>query len=93
MSFSCLRVAVLVEQNDLAVMNVVQIPETDISKLRVTLRHLGADPVLGLVGKYKIAWDATVNSLLEEADFFSLAHLLGPETELESSILLAQHCY
>lgn len=44
----------------------------------------------GLMGKHIVAWDATLDAILSEGAFFSLAHVLESEHDLESSILLAK---
>jgi hypothetical protein len=47
----------------------------------------------GRATKYVAAWKACVQNLLEESGFYSLAHVLESEQEIECSLLLASHCY
>ncbi len=51
------------------------------------------DQEFGRAAKYVVAWRCCVQTLLEEAGFYSLAHILETETEIESSLLLASHTY
>jgi hypothetical protein len=60
---------------------------------QVTIRDLLDDPKFGYMAKYGIAWNLTEKALLEEAEFFSLAHILECTTELRCSALLAERAY
>jgi hypothetical protein len=51
------------------------------------------DEHFGLVAKYSIAWSGTVDEVLSESAFFSIAHVLESESELDCSVLLASHLY
>jgi hypothetical protein len=51
------------------------------------------DATLGLALKAYIAWKGIVQHVLEESMFFSIAHILETERELEASVLLAQDGY
>lgn len=44
---------------------------------------------LGRALKERIAWSGTVQSLLEESNFFSIAHILETEADLDASLALA----
>ncbi len=47
----------------------------------------------GQVAKYIVAFKCCVHSLLEDARFYSLAHLLESQNDLECSLLLASNFY
>lgn len=49
--------------------------------------------LFGKVAKYVIAWDGCFRDLLAESAFYSLAHLLEANTEIQCSLLLASHTY
>jgi hypothetical protein len=51
------------------------------------------DASFGFMAKHAIAWDAVVSALLSEDGFFSLPHILEARTELDCSVLLAEHLY
>ncbi len=51
------------------------------------------DTNFGLAAKYAIAWDSVLSAVLSESAFFSLAHVLETDTELDCSVLLASHLY
>ena len=51
------------------------------------------DHRFGQVAKYTLAMKCCILSLLEDAGFYSLAHVLEAESDLECSLLLASHFY
>jgi hypothetical protein len=51
------------------------------------------DHRFGKVAKYTLALKCCIHSLLEDAGFYSLAHVLEAESDLECSLLLASHFY
>jgi hypothetical protein len=51
------------------------------------------DPHFGLVAKYSVALKCCITSLLEDAGFYSLAHILETESDTECSLLLASNFY
>lgn len=51
------------------------------------------DPSFGLMAKHSIAWAAATEALLSDSQFFSLAHILEAEEELNCSVLLAKNLY
>lgn len=51
------------------------------------------DPKFGLMAKYVVAWENTVQAMLMEGAFFSIAHLLESMEEINCSILLASEFY
>jgi len=51
------------------------------------------DDNFGLVAKYATAWDSVLSAILSESAFFSLAHVLETDTELNCSTLLASNLY
>lgn len=51
------------------------------------------DPNFGVMAKYYIAWDGVVSEVLSESAFFSIAHVLESEAEIDCSILLASNLY
>src|SRR2546423_1705604 len=51
------------------------------------------DARFGRVAKYAIALKCCIYSLLEDAGFYSLAHVLESESDMESSLLLASNFY
>jgi len=51
------------------------------------------DKYFGILAKYSICYDAVIENALSEDYFFSIAHLLETQQELDSSILLAQNLY
>jgi hypothetical protein len=83
----------LIEQEDPIIENVhfTEEPEAGRKTASAGLRDLLDDPHFGLMGKYYVAFGGTVAYLTEENEFFSLPHVLEAESELDCSILLAQH--
>src|SRR6266702_1081937 len=55
--------------------------------------NLLEDAQFGRATKYVMAWTSCVQSLLEEAGFYSLAHILESDEEIDCSLLLASHLY
>lgn len=55
--------------------------------------YFSEDDNFSLVAKYAIAWDSVLSAVLSESAFFSLAHVLETDTELNSSMLLASNLY
>lgn len=51
------------------------------------------DAQFGQVAKYAIALKCCIQSLLEDAGFYSLAHVLEAESDLECSLLLVSNFY
>jgi hypothetical protein len=51
------------------------------------------DHRFGQVAKYALALKCCIQSLLEDAGFYSLAHVLEADSDLECSLLLASHFY
>ncbi len=51
------------------------------------------DARFGRVAKYAIALKCCISSLLEDAGFYSLAHVLESDSDMESSLLLASNFY
>jgi len=51
------------------------------------------DPTFGKAAKYIIAWEGCVSALLSENAFYSLAHILEADSEIQCSLLLASHLY
>ncbi len=51
------------------------------------------DAQFGQIAKYAIALKCCIQSLLEDAGFYSLAHILEAESDLECSLLLASNFY
>src|SRR5258707_3417176 len=51
------------------------------------------DATFGKAAKYVIAWEGCVSDLLAESAFYSLAHILESDTEIQCSLLLASHLY
>ncbi len=51
------------------------------------------DEAFGLMAKHAIAWDAIESEVLSESAFFSLAHMLEADSEIECAILLASRLY
>jgi hypothetical protein len=49
--------------------------------------------LFGKAAKYVVAWNTSVQSLLEEDGFYSLAHIRESEDEIECSLLLASNFY
>lgn len=50
-------------------------------------------PPFGKAMQYEIAWKGTVSVILSEGAFFSLAHVLEAEADLDCSLQLAQSSY
>jgi hypothetical protein len=51
------------------------------------------DHSIGQTAKYALALKCCIQSLLEDAGFYSLAHVLEAESDSECSLLLASHFY
>jgi hypothetical protein len=51
------------------------------------------DHWFGQVAKYALAFKCCIQSLLEDAGFYSLAHVLEADDDLNCSLLLASHFY
>ena len=51
------------------------------------------DALFGQVAKYAIAMKCCIHRLLEDAGFYSLAHILESDSDLECSLLLAANFY
>jgi hypothetical protein len=51
------------------------------------------DKNLGMAVKYHIAWGGTIDEVLSESAFFSIAHILESNAELDCSILLSSNLY
>jgi hypothetical protein len=51
------------------------------------------DSNFGLMAKYYVAWDGVTSEVLSESAFFSIAHVLESEAEIDCSILLASKLY
>jgi hypothetical protein len=51
------------------------------------------DARFGQIAKYTIALECCIQSLLEDAGFYSLAHVLESESDMECSLLLASNFY
>jgi hypothetical protein len=51
------------------------------------------DATFGKAAKYVIAWEGCVSDILAESAFYSLAHILESDTEIQCSLLLASHLY
>src|SRR6266700_4880054 len=64
-------------------------PDTEITNISSFLD----DQTFGKAAKYVLAWQCSVQNLLEESGFYSLAHTLETQTEIESSLLLASQFY
>jgi len=58
-----------------------------------TIPNFLEDAIFGKSAKYVIAWKSCVQTLLEEAGFYSLAHILEANEEIDCSLLLASHLY
>lgn len=51
------------------------------------------DVNFGLMAKYAVAWDAILSAILSESVFFSLAHALESNSDINCSMLLASNLY
>jgi len=51
------------------------------------------DARFGQIAKYTIALECCIQSLLEDAGFYSLAHILESESDMKCSLLLASNFY
>jgi hypothetical protein len=60
---------------------------------RVEVPDFAQEPAFGGAAKSLIAWTALVNSLLEEGAFFSIAHVLEAEADLQVSFDLCSRLY
>jgi hypothetical protein len=59
----------------------------------VQISDFANDPSFGHACKYIVAWDGLLSQILSESAFFSIAHLLESEADLECSIELASKMY
>ena len=62
-------------------------------EVSVPIPELWRDKSFGLMAKYAIGWEATINAILSESKFFSIEHVLEASGELRCSILLASNMY
>lgn len=60
---------------------------------KITYIDFYQDARFGKVAKYAIAFQCCIHRLLEDAGFYSLAHVLEARSDLECSLLLASHFY
>jgi hypothetical protein len=67
--------------------------DTDVNERASDIPSFFDDQEFGRAAKYVVAWKCSVQNLLEEAGFYSLAHILESEAEINSSLLLASHVY
>jgi hypothetical protein len=51
------------------------------------------DKYYGLMAKHYVCYDGVINTALSESYFFSIAHMMETQQELDCSILLAQSLY
>ena len=58
-----------------------------------TVPNFLEDAHFGKAAKYVVAWKSSVQNLLEESGFYSLAHILEADAEIDCSLLLASHLY
>lgn len=63
------------------------------AKRIIEVPNFRENAIFGKASKYIVAWNTSVQSLLEEDGFYSLAHILESEDELECSLLLASNFY
>ena len=59
----------------------------------IEIPDFSADPTFGKTAKYIIAFDGVVREIMQEGAFFSIAHVMESETDLECSIILAINLY
>lgn len=69
------------------------LPKSASSVQRLVIPKLLEDANFGKAAKYVIAWKSSVQNLLEESGFYSLAHILEADEEIDCSLLLASHLY
>lgn len=67
--------------------------QEEIASSAVSIPLFSEDIHFGRAAKYVVAWNCCIQTLLEEAGFYSLAHLLESKGEIESSLLLASNLY
>jgi len=67
------------------------VPASTISKIKIP--SFIDDKYYGLVAKHYICYDGAIYTALSESHFFSIAHMLEAQQELDCSILLAQNLY
>lgn len=66
---------------------------TEVSIQPINIPDFTEDPLFGKAAKYAIAWRCSVQSVLEESAFYSLAHVLESEEDINCSFLLASHLF
>ena len=59
----------------------------------IKIPDFSEDPKFGKVAKYIIAWDGVVEAVLSESAFFSIAHIMESDIDLECSLYLASQLY
>jgi len=69
------------------------IPSKSPSSQDVSIPDFAEDMNFGKMAKYVIAWKSSVQTVLEEAGFYSLAHILEADGEIDCSLLLASNLY
>jgi hypothetical protein len=62
-------------------------------EVSMPIPELWRDKSFGLMAKYAIGWEATLNVILSEGKFFSIEHILESSAELRCSTLLASNMY
>ena len=60
---------------------------------KIEVPNFSVDPEFGKAAKYFIAWNGVVGEVLSEDAFFSIAHVLESQADLECSLHLAAHLY
>lgn len=81
----------LIKQFELAAQKATPAPAA--ATQTITVPDFSNESIFGKAAKYLIAWDGVIGEVLSESAFFSLAHILESQEELNSSILLASNLY
>ena len=69
------------------------IPAPGSATQTIEIPDLSADSLFGRAAKHIIAFDGIIRHIMEEGSFYSIAHIMEAETDLQCSILLAANLF
>lgn len=68
-------------------------PAPGAAKQKIVIPSFSKDLEFGKAAKYMIAWDGVVSALLSESAFFSIAHILEADADINCSFHLLMNLY
>ena len=69
------------------------LPAPVAATLNIDVPDFSDDPEFGKAAKYVIAWDGVTDAVLSDSAFFSIAHVLESDIDLDCSVHLAANLY